>query len=135
MLDNNDLKQIKKIMDSGFENFAIIVNNGFNEQNKYIDKRFEYIDKRFDYIDKRFDEQDKRFDKIEEDIAIVKDNISTVKYDIAVLSERFDKLEQKVDKLINTENEDIVAIGIEVEKIKKKLKILETRIHKQSVPA
>ena len=25
MLDNNDLKQIKKIMDSGFEDFAIIV--------------------------------------------------------------------------------------------------------------
>ena len=62
-------------------------------------------------------------------------DLKQIRYEVAELFERINKLEQKVDRLINAENEDIIAINKEVEKIKEKLKILEIKIQEYAVSA
>jgi hypothetical protein len=68
------------------DELAIMVNKGFEESTKNVNKRFESVDKRFDGVDKRFDKVEKRLDRIEKLI-------------LADHKERIEKLEMEVREL------------------------------------
>ena len=70
------------------DDLAVMVQGGFIETNKRIDKLSDSVDKRFDGVDKRFDKVEKRLDRIEK--LILSDH-----------KDRIEKLEMEVQELKN----------------------------------
>lgn len=84
-------------------------------------------------IEKLFDNQEKKFDdkldrtKTEiliETRVIVRNEIFLA---LKPIENRLEKLEEKVDKLFEMENEDTKALGLDIQKMKKKIKELEDK--------
>ena len=113
MLDKNDLQQIKNIMDTSLEEFAVIMNGCFNEQNKYIDEKLA---------------------PIRQDIIEIKQDIDYIKQKLILIEKRMDFLEEKIDKLAKTQSEDLSAVSGDVGKIKNRFNGFEIKI-KQHIPA
>jgi chromosome segregation ATPase len=107
MLEQNDLRQIKEIMDSSLEELAIIV-----------DKGFEAVDKRFEAVDKRFDGIEKRLDSIEGEMRLLRKRLDDIEI-------RLEAMEDRMDRLFKMESEDLSAVTKELETAKKRMFIIE----------
>ena len=75
-----------KKKDITIDDLAMMVQRGFSDAAKSIDKRFDAVDVRFDGVDRRLDKMDKRFDRIEK--LILSDH-----------KERIERLEMQVKEL------------------------------------
>ncbi|MEA2064714.1 MAG: hypothetical protein U9O66_00235 [Patescibacteria group bacterium] len=130
MLDKNDLKQIKEIIDVSFDDFAIIVNSGFKsvddrfaKQDRYIEDRFAKQDR---YIDDRFAKQDRYIeDKIEEKLI---EKLSTIKSELFSIKEEIRRLDEKIGKIFKTLSQDIIAVNNDTQDLKERVLKLEKKI-------
>ena len=104
MLEKQDLKQIKEIVNSSIEEFAHIVSDGFQEQKEYMDEKFGKIDKRFDNVEGRLD-------KIEQELSAIRLRLDNIE-------DRLGKLENKVNRMAKSESEDFIVFNGEIEKLK-----------------
>jgi len=66
-----------KKKDITIDELAIMVNKGFEDSNKNVNKRFEAVDKRFDKIEKKLDRitanHGERIEKLEGDVKELKE--------------------------------------------------------------
>ena len=84
-MTQEDLKQIKNIVENESEKLAQIVNKGFKGMQEQINERFEKIDEGFEKVDERFEQLESRIDKgfyevnvrlsnLEQDMTHIKNN-------------------------------------------------------------
>lgn len=60
-----DLKDLKKVLDEGFEKQAVLINSAFQGHQEHIGKRFEIVDNRFESVDKQLDELKTDINRVE----------------------------------------------------------------------
>jgi len=125
MLDKNDLQQIKTVIDSSLEDFAIIVNNGFEEQRIYLETKFTEIDQRFDRIEGRLDKVEGRLDKVEGRLDKIEYELSGLRHKMDEFDSRLGAVERKIEALFKMESEDITAINKEVGTLEGRIFIIE----------
>ena len=116
-MDEQDLQQIKKIIDaSNEESLTKIVKPGFDGVDKKfdgVDKKFDGVDKKFDKVDKRFDEVDERLDKMGIRLHKVEVNVDQIKKKMVTKEELDEKLEEMRNWIIiarRKENERVDAL-------------------------
>ena len=122
-LTDNDLKKIGSVVDEKLESFAVLVKQGFDNN----DMRFEQIDKRFEQVDKRFDQIDKRFKKTD-------DKIDSLKYDMIDgfrrNKEEFVKVHIRIDELEKRVIDDIDFLTKETVRINSKVNLTSSKVNK-----
>jgi len=138
LLDEKFGKQDKRI-DKKFDDFAILVNNAFQEQKEWTKEwAEEYVAKEFhnhnilmeeefhklklwgeasfvmrNEFNRRFDNLENRVEKIEQDVKFMKKDIITIKKDVEEVKNRLAKLEKKDN---------------EVEKLEKRVILIERQL-------
>ncbi len=76
-----------------------LINNGFQANQEYMDKKFSDIDKKFGNIDQRFDKIDQRLDRVDQ------------RFDR--MDKRFDNLETKLDAFVEEYREEKLPMRME----------------------
>jgi len=81
----------KLVKNVTIDELAVIINNGFQGQMDYMEKKFEAIDKNFEAIDKNFTQvaSKKELDEVKKDVKYIKENLD----DASKLGQRVDYIE------------------------------------------
>ena len=103
-MTQEDLKQIKNIVENESEKLAQIVNKGFKGMQEQINERFEKVDEKFGQIDEKFGQIDEKFEQLE----------NKVDYGFREVNMRLSNLEQDMTHIKNNlvyrhEFEDLMA--------------------------
>ena len=80
---------LKSELKIAFEDFAVIINGAFANQQKYMDGRFERIEVRLDKVENRLD-------KVEYKVDVLQDEMELVTKQVKKTDKRVDKLEAAI---------------------------------------
>lgn len=143
-MTTEEKKEIVKIFDSLVEEKVL---PRFDEQDRKMEALFLQAEKntdkkidalaimlngQFQKIDERFDRLEERMDRLEKRVSALEETVGSLKYEIARLNERISKLEdrmesleRKVDEIKKMSIDDVIALGEDIDKERKRIDRLE----------
>ena len=90
---------LKSELKIAFEDFAVIINGAFANQQKYMDGRFEKIENRLDRVETRLDKVENTLEKIEVRLGNVEYKVDVLQDEMGLVNKRQVKNEKRIEKL------------------------------------
>lgn len=120
-----------RVFDTKFNDLAASVASGFKTAKKDTDdlagmmaRYTTEIQHQFDSVNKRLDDHDQRFDQLDNEIKSTRAELFN---GLREIKSEIKRLDERIDKLLKMNNEDILALVEEMDKIKLRVKKLELK--------
>ena len=68
MLTKEDIQNIQDIVNGAINSFAVVINQGFSEQQKYIDGKIDNLNDKVNNLDRKINYLDHKIDKLRDEL-------------------------------------------------------------------